>query len=110
MRLTAYTDYSLRILIFLGTKQSIGRDDLSTIAEIAQAYDISENHLMKAVHNLARGSWIDSVRGRNGGIRLNRAPDKIVIGEVIRTTEENFTLAECFDKAHNRCAITPKNT
>jgi len=106
MRLTTYTDYSLRVLIFLGLKHHTNKDDLSTIAEIAKAYAISENHLMKAVHNLALGDWIESIRGRNGGIRLKRSPDKIIIGEVVRTTEENFNMTECFDKETNHCVIT----
>jgi Rrf2 family transcriptional regulator, nitric oxide-sensitive transcriptional repressor len=106
MRLTTYTDYSLRVLIYLGIKHELGRQDLSTISEISRAYDISENHLMKAVYNLAQTPWVESIRGRSGGIRLRQPPAKIVIGDVVRTTEENFYMAECFDKANNQCAIT----
>jgi Rrf2 family transcriptional regulator, nitric oxide-sensitive transcriptional repressor len=106
MRLTTFTDYTLRVLIFLGVKYRLDENALSNIGEISLAYDISENHLMKAVHQLALTDWVISVRGRNGGIRLNLAPDKIIIGEVVRRMEDNFFMAECFDKANNQCVIT----
>lgn len=106
MRLTTFTDYSLRVLIFLGIKYGRDTEALSNIAEISRAYGISENHLMKAVHQLALTNWVISIRGCNGGIRLNVPPEAINIGEVVRHTEDNFYMAECFDKERNSCVIT----
>ena len=103
MRLTVYTDYSLRMLIYLGLRP----EGLSTIQEIADAYGISKNHLMKVAHQLGLTGYVETVRGRNGGLRLARPADEIGIGEVVRSTEEDFALVECFDPEHNRCAISP---
>ncbi|MBA1146832.1 Rrf2 family transcriptional regulator [Ectothiorhodospiraceae bacterium WFHF3C12] len=102
MRLTRFTDYSLRVLIFLGIKQ----DGLSTIKEIADHYDISKNHLMKVVYELNRLGYIETVRGKNGGMRLNQDPDTINLGALVRRTENDLDLVECFSDG-NRCVITP---
>ncbi|MGN7941362.1 RrF2 family transcriptional regulator [Metabacillus sp. 22489] len=104
MRLTNYTDYSLRVLIYLATKP---KDEFSNIKEIAEAYNISKNHLMKVTYELGKMNIIETVRGRNGGIRLAHAPEEINIGEVVRQTEEDFHLVECFDKERNQCIISP---
>lgn len=103
MQLTLYTDYSLRVLIFLGLK----KDGLSTISEIAESYDISRNHLVKVVHNLAGHGYIQTTRGKGGGLRLAHRPESINIGDVVRHTEVNFTIVECFDMQNCRCPITP---
>jgi Rrf2 family transcriptional regulator, nitric oxide-sensitive transcriptional repressor len=104
MRLTNYTDYSLRVLIFLALKKE---DELSTIKEIADTYQISKNHLMKITHDLGKLGLIDTIRGRNGGIRLAMTPSEINLGEVISKTEEDFHIVECFSNEKNDCVITP---
>jgi Rrf2 family nitric oxide-sensitive transcriptional repressor len=103
MQLTLYSDYSLRVLIYLGLKGT----ELATITEIATSYNISRNHLVKVVHNLANHGFIATIRGKGGGMRLARAPREINIGEVVRMTEMNFTIVECFDPANCLCPITP---
>jgi Rrf2 family transcriptional regulator, nitric oxide-sensitive transcriptional repressor len=102
MRLTVHTDYALRTLVYLG----LHGERLGSIRAIAQAYDISENHLTKVVHRLGRGGFIATVRGRGGGIRLARPPAAIRIGDVVRRTEEDMALVECLGPA-NACRITP---
>ncbi|HML41925.1 MAG: Rrf2 family transcriptional regulator [Hyphomicrobium zavarzinii] len=101
MRLTALSDYSLRVLMYLGTRP----DRLATIQEIAEAYDISENHLMKVVHRLAQHGFVQTVRGRGGGLRLNGPAEKIRLGDVVRAVEEDFRIVECFG-TDNVCRIT----
>jgi len=98
MRLTRYTDYALRVLTHLAAHP----DRLCSIAEIARGYRISQNHLMKVVNDLAREGFVDSVRGRGGGIRLARSPAQISLGAVVRHTEEGFDLVDCGD-----CVIAP---
>jgi Rrf2 family nitric oxide-sensitive transcriptional repressor len=100
MKLTTFTDYTLRVLMYLALEPG----HLATIPRIAAAYDISENHLMKVVHNLAKGGWIESTRGKGGGIRLARAAAQIRIGDVVEFTEGNDPLVECFSSAGN-CRI-----
>ncbi|TQR07299.1 RrF2 family transcriptional regulator [Psychrobacillus soli] len=104
MRLTMYTDFSLRVLIYLGTKE---RKDLSTIQAISDAYGISKNHLMKVTHELGKLGYIETIRGRGGGIRLAMEPEDINIGQVVRHTEDDFHLVECFDCKTNTCVISP---
>jgi len=98
MRLTRYTDYALRVLIYLGARP----DTLCSIAEISRAYDISQNHLMKVVNDLVNAGYLASARGRFGGIRLARPPSEINVGAVIRHTEDGFDLVDCSD-----CVIAP---
>ncbi len=102
MRLTTYTDYALRTLIYLG----LHRDRLVTIQDIADAHLISKNHLMKVVYQLGTAELIDTVRGRNGGLRLKQEPSAINIGAVVRWSENDFFIAECFDRENNHCALS----
>ena len=102
MRLTTYTDYTLRVLMQLAVRPQ----DFTTIAKIADSYGISENHLMKVVHQLGVAGYIETVRGRNGGIRLLKRPDDINIGEVVRRIEPDFDLVPCFN-APDACVIEP---
>ena len=103
MRLTRYTDYALRVLIYLGSHP----DKLSTISEIAAYHNISRNHLMKVVHQLGSWGYIDTLRGKGGGIRLAHPPGDIVIGDVVRHTEENLEIVECFTPGNSDCMILP---
>jgi Rrf2 family nitric oxide-sensitive transcriptional repressor len=101
MRLTAYTDYTLRTLMYLAVNTS----RLATIAEIARTYRVSETHLMKVVHQLGVTGDIETIRGRNGGLRLARPADAIILGSVVRRTEEDMDLVACFDGSAS-CAIS----
>lgn len=103
MRLTSYSDYSLRVLIYLATHD---QSKLSNIKEISEVYQLSKNHLMKIVHNLGKLGYIETIRGRNGGFRLAKSPSEINVGELVRRTEEDFYLVECF-KDHDNCVISP---
>jgi len=101
MQLTRYTDYSLRVLIYL----ALHEEYLVTTDEIAADFKISRSHLVKVVRNLAQAGFITSVRGRNGGMQLAHPAAEIVLGDVVRSTEENLDLVECFDRDHSRCRI-----
>lgn len=103
MKLTVFSDYTLRVLMYLANE----RDRLATIPEIAAAYEVSENHLMKVVHQLARAGIVESVRGKGGGIRLAREPGEIRLGQVIRSSEGNSPIVECLADAPVRCKIAP---
>lgn len=98
MRLTRYTDYAMRVLLYLGAQP----DRVCSIGEIARAYGISQNHLMKVAHDLGKAGYVEGVRGRSGGIRLARPADRINVGAVVRRTEEGFELVEC-----GSCLIAP---
>lgn len=103
MQLTAYTDYSLRVLMYLAVRE----DRISTIAEMASAYNISKNHLVKIVHKLGQKGFVETVRGRGGGLRLGRHPKRVKLGEIVRQMEPHFNVVECLEPATNRCPITP---
>lgn len=103
MRLTTFSDYTLRVLMYL----ALDTEKLVTIAEIASAYKISGNHLMKVVHQLSRGGVIESTRGKGGGIRLARPAEDIRLGDIIRTSEGNGPIVECMAVSENRCCIAP---
>lgn len=103
MRLTMHTDYALRLLMHL----ALAPDRLVTISEVAGAYAISRNHLVKVAHELGKEGFVEAVRGRGGGLRLARLPEQIGIGEVVRAMEEDFRIVECFDRKINACCIAP---
>lgn len=103
MRMTQHTDYALRMLIFLA-----GRPDHScTVSDVADAYRLSRNHLLKVALRLRRLGVISTTRGRSGGIRLARQPHEINLGELVRGTEEDFSLVECMQDGGGLCAISP---
>ena len=101
MRLTTMTDYALRLLMHVGQH----RDRLCTIAEVAQVYGISEAHLMKITHQLGLAGWIETVRGKGGGMRLAREPAQINLGELVRSVEPDFVLVECLARG-SACTLT----
>jgi Rrf2 family nitric oxide-sensitive transcriptional repressor len=104
MRLTVYSDYALRLMMYLG----LNGERLSTISEIADAYQISRAHLMKITHELGQKRLVDTVRGRQGGMRLGRAADAITVGEIVRACEPDFDLVPCFERTDVIvCAIQP---
>lgn len=103
MRLTKYSDYSLRTLMYLALSKR-----LCTIEEVAQAYDMPKNHLIKVVNQLAASGYVESIRGKGGGIRLAEIPENINIGEVVKVTENSFDLVECFSDETNQCVLTPQ--
>jgi Rrf2 family nitric oxide-sensitive transcriptional repressor len=92
MQLTQYTDYSLRVLAYLAEVR-----DGATIGEVSEYFGISRNHLVKAVHNLSSKGFLVGTRGKGGGIRLARPAEQIRLGDVVRATEPNFAIVECFN-------------
>ena len=104
MRLSDYTDYTLRVLMYCATHPY----RLVTIGEIAEGHGVSKNHLMKIVNDLGRQGILETTRGRGGGFRLLQAPSAIRIGDVLRSTETDFKLVECFDAATDTCTLTPR--
>ena len=102
MRLSLHADYALRTLMYLAV-----HDGHRSIGEIATAYEISKNHLMKVAQRLVSEGFVDAVRGRSGGLQLARPADQINVGRVTRTMEETGSFVECFDPATNSCIITP---
>ena len=103
MRLTRFTDYALRVLTLLGVADA----RLVTIDEVGDRYGISANHLMKVVHRLGTCGYVETVRGKGGGIRLARPPESIRLGDVVRDFEEDMAIVECFNEASNTCPIEP---
>lgn len=102
MRLSEYTDFTLRVLMYCAAH----RDRLVTIGELAEQHGLSKNHLMKIVNDLARQGLLETTRGRGGGLRLLAEPETICIGDVVRATETDFRLVECFDPSTNACTLT----
>ncbi len=101
MRLTSYSNYALRILMVA----TMRRGELVTVHEVAESFGISKAHLVKCVHQLGLWGYLENVRGRNGGFRLARDPAKITVGEIIRKTEDDLDLVECFDAVTNTCPL-----
>ena len=102
MQLTQFTDYSLRLLIYLARLPEPG---MATIAEIADYHQVSRNHLVKVANSLANQGFIISTRGKGGGIQLARPAYTIGVGDVVRQTEQNMNLVECFDMPNNQCRL-----
>jgi Rrf2 family nitric oxide-sensitive transcriptional repressor len=101
LRLTVYTDYALRMLMYLALKD----DGLATIAEIAESYDISKNHLTKIAHQLGVAGYVTTVRGRRGGLRLAIFAEAISLGEIVRLAEPDMALVSCFKPIDAPCAL-----
>ena len=102
MQLTVFTDYGLRTLMFLAAH----KDKTCSVKEIAETYGISRNHLVKVVHRLAQLGFIESSKGKGGGIKLAQSADKLKLGDLVRTLEPNMNIVECFNRDTNTCRIT----
>lgn len=101
MRLTAYTDYALRLLMYLAVKT----DGLATIADVAASYGISKNHLTKVSHQLVQAGYVSTVRGRSGGLMLGKPAQAITLGEIVRMTEPDMDLVPCFHPENQDCPL-----
>lgn len=104
MRLTQWTDYTLRVLMYCAACED--REQPVTISEVAESYGISRSHLTKIVQQLAAQNLLETSRGRGGGMRLMKSPQDINVGAVVRSTETDFTLVECFDPETNECRLS----
>jgi Rrf2 family nitric oxide-sensitive transcriptional repressor len=102
MKLTQYSDLGLRLLMYLALRHG----ETSTIQEVSERFAVSKNHMVKISHQLTKSGLIESLRGRNGGVRLARPPEQISVEEALRATEDNFDLVECFNPGQNRCVIS----
>ena len=103
MQITSYTDYALRVLIYL----AMSHNRQATITEIADFFNISRNHLVKVVHQLGSKGFVKTTRGKGGGFSLQRPPELISIGDVVRSMETHFNWVECFDPAQQQCRLLP---
>jgi len=105
MQITRYTDISLRVLMYLASKP----DDIFSISHLSSNYSASNNHMVKVVHNLVKLGYLESIRGRNGGVRLNRKPQDVTVSEVVRKTENHDNVIDCAAAncpLHPRCSLT----
>ena len=105
MQLTQFTDYSLRILLYLAHHPPQDGERLPAVLDISRAYGISTNHLSKVARLLVQNGFVKATRGRNGGLQLAKTPEEINLGEVVRKSEPHFDLVECFDSRSNTCPI-----
>lgn len=103
MRLAEYTDYTLRVLMYCAARPQ----QMVTISELAEQHGVSRNHLMKIVTDLGRQGVLETTRGRGGGLRLLKDPAQLRIGDVVRASETDFRLVECFDPGSNQCTLSP---
>lgn len=103
MRMTFHTDYALRMLIYVAMRPGV----ISTVNDVAQAYGLSRNHLLKVARKLGRLGYLETIRGRSGGIRLAVPAGEINIGALVRATEEDFSLVECMQAQTSACVISP---
>jgi Rrf2 family nitric oxide-sensitive transcriptional repressor len=103
LRLTVYTDFSLRLLMYL----AVNAEGVSTIGEVAGAYGIPKNHLTKVAHQLGRAGYVATTRGKGGGLRLARPAAEIGLGDLVRTTEPDMALVPCFEPVCGQCPIVP---
>ena len=103
MRLAEYTDYTLRVLMYCAARPQ----QMVTISELAEHHGVSRNHLMKIVTDLGRQGVLETTRGRGGGLRLLKDPARLRIGDVVRASETDFRLVECFDPESNQCTLSP---
>ena len=101
MRLTVYTDYALRLLMYLALKD----DAVATISEVATSYGISRNHLMKVAYELGAAGYIETIRGRGGGLRLAKPAEWVRLGDIVRCTEPDMALVTCFKPVEAPCTI-----
>lgn len=103
MRLTLHTDYALRLLMLLALEP----EESHTVESVSRRYDISRNHLNKVVQTLAQAGFIESQRGRGGGVRLAKRAEALNLGRIVRATEDNFHIVECFCREKNTCLVAP---
>ncbi|HRE44255.1 MAG TPA: Rrf2 family transcriptional regulator [Terricaulis sp.] len=103
MRLTLHTDYALRLLMLLALEP----EETHTVESVSRRYDISRNHLNKVVQTLAQAGFIESQRGRGGGVRLAKPAEALNLGRIVRATEDNFHIVECFCRETNTCVVAP---
>jgi len=106
MRLTQWTDYTLRVLMYCAAHQ--GREQPITITEIADSHAVSRSHLTKIVHQLGAQGLLETTRGRGGGMRLLKDASEINVGDVVRQTETDFNMVECFDPLLNQCGLSQR--
>lgn len=102
MRLTSFSDFSMRVLLVAAARTP----QLTTVSDVAASFGLSEAHVVKCVHQLGRWGFLETVRGNGGGFRLAKSPETIRLGDVLRNTEENFHLVECFNKETNTCRLS----
>lgn len=102
MQLTSFTDYGLRTLMYLAARP----EEMSSVKEISQHYDISRNHLVKVVHRLSQLGYIETTKGKGGGVQITKGMEKLRLGDLISQLEPNMNVVECFDPETNTCRIT----